>query len=141
MAVIRLSRTLGALCLCLTLAACGGGGGGGSSSSSGSSGSGGGGGGTGTPTLTNFATVIIDGGPADVVAQGGAYNEPFVSVTLCAPGSTTNCQTIDHVLLDTGSVGLRMEASALNASLLSALKGVDGVFDAFRQNPGHHKTS
>ena len=121
MAVIRLSRTLGALCLCLTLAACGGGGGGGSSSSSGSSGSGGGGGGTGTPTLTNFATVIIDGGPADVVAQGGAYNEPFVSVTLCAPGTTTNCQTIDHVLLDTGSVGLRMEASALNASLLSAL--------------------
>ena len=126
MAAIRLSRALGALCLCLMLAACGGGGGGGGSSSSsgssGSSGSGGSsGGGTVTPTLTNFTTVIIDGGPPDVVAQGGAYNEPFVSVTLCAPGSTTNCQTIDHVLLDTGSVGLRMEASALNASLLSAL--------------------
>lgn len=69
----------------------------------------------------NYAPIVLDGGPPAIVAKGGAYNEPFVSVTLCAPGSTTNCQTIDHVLLDTGSVGLRLQAQALNTSLLSAL--------------------
>src|ERR1700688_446096 len=32
----------------------------------------------------------------------------FTSVTVCAPGSTTNCQTISDVLIDTGSSGLRI---------------------------------
>ena len=41
-------------------------------------------------------------------------------MTICAPG-TSNCQTIDHVLVDTGSVGLRLISGVLNASLLSAL--------------------
>jgi hypothetical protein len=44
-----------------------------------------------------------------------------VTVTLCAPGSATNCQTIDHIILDTGSVGLRIITPVLNASLLAAL--------------------
>ncbi len=122
----RPTHTLFALCLCLILAACGGGGGGGGSSTATGTGSGGSGG-TVTPTLTNFTPIILDGGPAAIVAQGGAYNEPFVSVTLCAPGSTTNCQTIDHVLLDTGSVGLRMQASVLNAGLLAALTAETGT--------------
>jgi Protein of unknown function (DUF3443) len=45
----------------------------------------------------------------------------YVNVTICAPGSTTNCQTIDHVQVDTGSQGLRILASVVNSSLLSAL--------------------
>ena len=113
-----LLRALALFGLCLTLAACGGGGGGGSS---GAASGGSGGGGAPAPVLNNFTSITIDGGPPAIVAQGGAYNEPFVTVTLCAPGSTTNCQTVDHVLLDTGSVGFRVEASVLNASLLSAL--------------------
>jgi len=32
---------------------------------------------------------------------------------VCVPG-TSNCQTVDHVLLDTGSFGLRLQASALS---------------------------
>ena len=44
-----------------------------------------------------------------------------MSVTICAPGSTSNCQTIDHVILDTGSVGLRIIQPVINASLLAAL--------------------
>ena len=48
-------------------------------------------------------------------------NVAYVSVTLCAPGSTTNCQTIDHVQVDTGSVGLRIFQSVINPSLLSTL--------------------
>ena len=39
----------------------------------------------------------------------------FTSVTICAPGSTTNCQTIDHIQVDTGSVGLRIISSVLTA--------------------------
>lgn len=43
-------------------------------------------------------------------------NEPCVSVKICQPGTTT-CQTIDGVLLDTGSVGLRVFKQALTLSL------------------------
>ena len=42
----------------------------------------------------------------------------FVTVTLCEPGSTTNCQTIDHVQVDTGSSGLRIIASLIPASVI-----------------------
>jgi len=56
-------------------------------------------------------SISIDAGPANAV------NVPFVSVTLCSPGSTTNCQTIDHVIVDTGSSGLRVISSVLSAGL------------------------
>jgi hypothetical protein len=57
-----------------------------------------------TNVAGNVATVVIDSGPA---GAGGIINVPFVSVTLCRPGTST-CQTIDHVLVDTGSYGLRI---------------------------------
>jgi hypothetical protein len=59
-----------------------------------------------TDLARNAALVVIDSGPAGV---GGIINVPFVSVTLCRPGTST-CQTIDHVLVDTGSYGLRIIA-------------------------------
>ncbi len=117
------------LSLALLLAACGGGGGGGGVSSS--SGSGGAsnpsGGSTTTPppvTLSNFTTLTVDAGPAALDTGPNAYTQDdvaYVSVTICAPGSTTNCQTIDHVEVDTGSVGLRIFGSVINSSLLGAL--------------------
>lgn len=54
----------------------------------------------------NVAPVVIDSGPAGV---NNIINVPFVSVSLCRPGTST-CQTIDHVLLDTASSGLRIIA-------------------------------
>jgi hypothetical protein len=102
-------RKLCALSAFLLLSACGGGGGGASS--------------TPPPVLTNFATITVDAGPAVLNTGPNAYtqdNVAYVSVTLCAPG-TSNCQTIDHVLVDTGSVGLRIFQSVLSSSLLSAL--------------------
>src|ERR1019366_6857926 len=99
--------------LCV-LAGCGGGGSntaGSSSSSSSSSSSRSSG-----STTANVVSVVVDGGPA--AANGGTLNIPYVSVTLCQPGTTT-CATIDHVLVDTGSVGLRVMASALSAAGLS----------------------
>ena len=46
-------------------------------------------------------------------------NKPCVSVTVCAPGTAT-CQTIDDVLLDTGSYGLRLFKQVLNVPLEQA---------------------
>jgi len=109
-------KKLFALAAALALFGCGGGGGGGGSSS------------TSTPTppapLTNFVAVSVDAGPTGVTTGPNAYtqsNVVFASVTICAPGSTTNCQTIDHIQIDTGSVGLRIFGSVINSSLLSAL--------------------
>jgi hypothetical protein len=63
------------------------------------------------PTGSNVASLIVDAGPTQ---QG--VNLPSVSVRICAPGTAT-CQTIDHILVDTGSSGLRIIASALNSTV------------------------
>lgn len=98
----------------LLLAACGGGGGGdftsGSTSSSGGSSSGGSGG--------NTVSMAVEPGPT---GTSGIFNIPYITVTVCAPGSTTNCQTIDHVEVDTGSYGLRIIATALTNTMLADL--------------------
>jgi hypothetical protein len=54
---------------------------------------------------------VVNGGPPGT----GLADVPFVSVTICVPG-TTNCQTIDYVSVDTGSSGLRIISSALSGS-------------------------
>jgi len=73
---------------------------------------------------SNVAAVVIDSGPA---GANGLINVPFVSVTLCTPGTST-CQTIDHVLVDTGSYGLRIIAPGVldPALALPAVTGPGG---------------
>jgi hypothetical protein len=63
-----------------------------------------------TPGPPNVETLTVDAGPA------GAINTAFVSVKVCVPGSTTSCKTIDHIEVDTGSIGLRILSSALTAA-------------------------
>lgn len=58
------------------------------------------------PLTLNATAVSVNSGLT------GIPNMPFVSVTVCAPG-TNSCQIIDHVLVDTGSSGLRVFASQL----------------------------
>ncbi len=85
------------------------------------------------PTL-NVATVTLDRGPPALAAGSNGYsafNEPYVTITICAPGSTTNCQTIDHIILDTGSVGLRIITPAINPMLFALLPTETGA----TQNP------
>jgi hypothetical protein len=60
----------------------------------------------------NTVSLTIDTGPA---AATGAINHAYVTVKICVPGSQSQCASIDHVLLDTGSVGLRLVASVLTA--------------------------
>lgn len=65
-----------------------------------------------TPSGANVAAVTVDLGP-----DGNSVNTLFVSVTVCVPGSTTNCQTIDHVEVDTASYGLRLLSSVVMVPL------------------------
>jgi hypothetical protein len=77
-----------------------------------------GGGSSGSTTVTpasNVASVVVDGGPAAL--QGPAVNTLYTTVTVCEPGSTTQCQTIDHIQVDTQSYGLRILAQSLTLSL------------------------
>jgi hypothetical protein len=58
--------------------------------------------------LNNTQTIDVNGGPNNNLANG-----LFTTVTVCAPGSS-NCQSIPGVLVDTGSFGLRLLASAVD---------------------------
>ena len=80
---------------------------------------GGGGGGASVapaPAPTNVVSVIVDAGP-----NSNSVNTLYATVTVCVPGSTTNCQTIDHIQVDTGSAGLRILSSVLTLSLQVAM--------------------
>ena len=56
--------------------------------------------------VNNSAAIVAGGGPTENV------NGVYTSVTLCTPG-TSSCATINGVLVDTGSTGLRILSSAL----------------------------
>jgi hypothetical protein len=80
-----------------------------------------GGGGGGTPAAvmapaaqSNVFAVSVDAGPA---GTGYNVNRLYTTVTVCQTGSTTVCQTIDHVLVDTGSTGLRVLASQVPSAI------------------------
>jgi hypothetical protein len=62
--------------------------------------------------VSNVVDVMVSGGP-----NGSSVNALYTTVTVCVPGSTTQCQTIDNILVDTGSYGLRLLASPLALSL------------------------
>ncbi|HEY1677370.1 MAG TPA: DUF3443 domain-containing protein [Candidatus Sulfotelmatobacter sp.] len=77
----------------------------------------------GSSAHTNAATTPVATSGSNVQAisvnsgvDANYANGIFTSVTVCAPGSTS-CQTIDNVLVDTGSSGLRILSTALTVSL------------------------
>jgi hypothetical protein len=82
------------------LTACGGGGGGGGGNQVTTS---------ATPSGANVHPITVNGGP------GNNVNLAMTSVEVCVAGSSTQCVTIDNILVDTGSVGLRVLSSALTA--------------------------
>lgn len=102
--------------LSIFLTACGGGGGGGSGSSNTPAFSDGS---TSTSTGDNTHPIIVNGGPR------GIANLAFTSVTVCVP-NTTQCRTITDVIVDTGSVGLRLVPSALNSLNLPTQQAANG---------------
>jgi hypothetical protein len=59
----------------------------------------------------NVQAITVNAGPTNDYVNG-----IFTSVTVCVPG-TSSCQTIDGVLVDTGSTGLRILSSVLSLTL------------------------
>jgi hypothetical protein len=83
------------------------------------------------PQGSNTTEIVVDRGPATGFAFGAA-NLPYVTVRLCRPGSTSVCATIDHVFLDTGSIGLRVLRSAVAGLSLPAVNsGSAAVVECF----------
>ncbi len=72
------------------------------------------------PPGSNVVDLVVSGGP-----NGNSVNSLFTTVTVCVPGSTTQCQTIDNILVDTGSYGLRLLVPPLTLSL-PVLAAADG---------------
>jgi hypothetical protein len=68
------------------------------------------------PPVLNTMAVTVDSGPA---AATGQINHAYVTVKVCSPGSQAQCASIDHVLLDTGSWGLRLVGSVLAANSIA----------------------
>ena len=60
-----------------------------------------------TPGPPNAETLVVDEGPTALTVP--AVNTAFVSIKVCMPdGTFSSCQTIDHIEIDTGSIGLRI---------------------------------
>ena len=71
----------------------------------------------------NVAALTTGGGPV-----APSTNSFYTSVTVCIPNSTT-CQTIDNILVDTGSEGLRLLQSELTS--LALPQAGDGAGDYY----------
>ncbi len=77
---------------------------------------------SGTATVTvnptaagaNVQPITVDAGPPQLTQP--STNVAFTTVTVCVPGTTT-CQSIDHVMVDTGSSGLRLISGVLSIAL------------------------
>ncbi|HXY62064.1 MAG TPA: DUF3443 family protein, partial [Nitrospirota bacterium] len=68
---------------------------------------------------TNVLPLTVNGSLCSPATSSNYINKPCVSVTVCTSGSTTACQTINDILLDTGSIGLRIFKQALTNVTLS----------------------
>ena len=75
------------------------------------------------PEATNVSKVTVDAGPS---GTGYNVNRLYTTVRVCNPG-TTQCQDIDHVLVDTGSFGVRLLSSAITGLNLSRLTATGGL--------------
>jgi len=90
----------------VVLASCGGGSGGSSTST------------TITPATNNSVALTVGFGPNG--QSSGITNGLFTTVTVCQHG-TSNCATIPNVLVDTGSVGLRIVSSEISSLMLPTI--------------------
>jgi hypothetical protein len=69
---------------------------------------------------SNVQAIAVNSGPANDYING-----VFTSVTVCVP-SSSNCQVIDGILVDTGSYGLRLLSSTGGGALTLSLVNQTG---------------
>ena len=107
---MKLNRAWIALLICILLTGCGGGGDDGV------------GGDTGAAPEANVVAITVNGSLCSDTLSFRYPNKPCVSVTVCTPG-TSSCQTINDILLDTGSFGLRIFQQELSVPLTPVTNG------------------
>lgn len=76
------------------------------------------------PTLTgdNVLQMTVSGS----LCSGGSYiNKPCVQITVCEP-SSGNCQTVNDILVDTGSFGLRIFKQSISSLSLPGISSGSG---------------
>ncbi|MCM0081539.1 DUF3443 domain-containing protein [Geomonas sp. Red32] len=73
----------------------------------------------------NVMQVTVNGGLCSSATSVNYFNKPCVAVTICNPDGS-GCQTINDILLDTGSVGLRLFKQAIPASITTTQVTVSG---------------
>ena len=83
------------------------------------------------PSGNNVLTLTVNGSNCSDSYQ----NKPCVSVTVCSPG-TSNCDTINDILLDTGSTGLRIFKSLLTVSLNQVSSGSGSLAECIQYLDG-----
>jgi len=80
---------------------------------------------TGGGSGSNVLSITVDGGP-NPSTLGVYANGAFASATICVPGSSSSCVTVDHLLVDTGSFGLRVLQSAISGLSLPNVNASNG---------------
>ncbi|MGD0222285.1 MAG: DUF3443 family protein [Terriglobia bacterium] len=78
---------------------------------------------TGATNTSNTVAVNVNFGPNG--QSGQYYNGIYVTLNVCTPGTST-CVSVPNVLVDTGSVGVRILASALTGVTLPAINDGQG---------------
>jgi hypothetical protein len=69
--------------------------------------------------------ITVNGSLCSAATSANYFNKPCVSVTICNPGTST-CQTVNDILLDTGSYGLRVFNSAITGLTLTQASSGSG---------------
>lgn len=84
-----------------------------------------------TPTPPSPPVDTGNSVPIVVDTSMDSVNQPAVTVTLCPPGASdaSQCVTVKNMLVDTGSVGVRVASSALSAALKAQLLTQAGATD------------
>jgi hypothetical protein len=72
---------------------------------------------------SNIMQITVNGSLCSSATSSGYFNKPCVSATVCNPDGSV-CQTVNDLLLDTGSYGLRVFRSAIpNLTLTQTSSG------------------
>lgn len=120
--VRRLRAAAAAVLGAALLAGCGGGGSAGSSAPAAGTAA------SGVVSVTPNGSNVL---PVAIKNRAGASlltpNTPYVSVTVCQPGNLQSCVVVPDVLVDTGSTGLRLFASALGGFSLPTISTASGA--------------
>jgi Protein of unknown function (DUF3443)/Bacterial Ig-like domain (group 2) len=91
---------------------------------------------TGTSTANNVLPITVNGTLCSAATSAGYLNKPCVSVTVCTPGSVKSCNTINDILLDTGSFGLRIFKQVLTATLTQVNAGSGSLAECIQFGDG-----